>query len=135
MSLLRTWHAYLGILIAPSVLFFAITGAVQLFSLHEAHGKYHPAPMLEKLSSLHKDQVFALKSPAEKQTGAEEPEDDKGLPFATAVLKWFFLAVAMGLCVSTSIGLWIGLTHVRHRRVGWWLLAFGILLPTCLTLM
>lgn len=133
MSLLRTWHAYLGILIAPSVLFFAITGAVQLFSLHEAHGKYHPAPMLEKLSSLHKDQVFALKSHAEDPTGAEEAEDDKGPPPATALLKWVFLAVAGALCVSTSIGLWLGLTHVRHRRVGWLLLAFGIALPTCLT--
>jgi hypothetical protein len=135
MSLLRTWHAYLGILIAPSVLFFAITGAVQLFSLHEAHGKYHPAPMLEKLSSLHKDQVFAPKAHGEKQAGPEEAQDDKSPPLATALLKWFFLAVALGLCASTSIGLWIGLSHVRHRRAGWWLLAFGIALPTCLTLM
>jgi hypothetical protein len=135
MSLLRTWHAYLGILIAPSVLFFAITGATQLFSLHEAHGKYHPAPVLEKFSSLHKDQVFTLKAQDEKHTGAEEADDDKGPPLATVLLKWFFLAVAIGLCVSTSIGLWIGLTHVRHSRAGWWLLAFGIVLPTWLTLM
>jgi uncharacterized iron-regulated membrane protein len=59
MSSLRTWHTYLGLLIAPSVLFFSLTGALQLFGLHEAHGAYHPAVIIEKLGMLHKDQVFA----------------------------------------------------------------------------
>jgi hypothetical protein len=55
----RLWHSYLAVLIAPSVLFFALTGALQLFSLHEAHGGYQPALLIEKLGRLHKDQVFA----------------------------------------------------------------------------
>ena len=135
MSLLRTWHAYLGIFIAPSVLFFAITGAIQLFSLHEAHGEYQPAPILEKLSSLHKDQVFAAKAHEHNQAGPEDSPQDKGPGLATILLKWFFLVVSIGLCTSTSVGLWIGLTHIRHRRVGWWLLAAGMALPGSLTLM
>ncbi|MEJ0006719.1 MAG: hypothetical protein WDM77_10260 [Steroidobacteraceae bacterium] len=55
---LRRWHAYMGLLIAPSVLFFALTGVLQIFNLHEAHGTYQPALLLEKLSAVHKDQVF-----------------------------------------------------------------------------
>src|SRR5580698_2249190 len=55
---LRKWHAYIGLLIAPSVLFFALTGALQIFNLHEAHGTYTPALLIEKLSAVHKDQVF-----------------------------------------------------------------------------
>ena len=43
---IRRWHTYLGLFIAPSVLFFSLTGAVQLFSLHEAHGDYTPAPLV-----------------------------------------------------------------------------------------
>ena len=51
-QLLRRWHNYLGAFIAPSILFFAFTGALQLFSLHEAHDGYQPAPVIEKLAQL-----------------------------------------------------------------------------------
>jgi len=55
---LRQWHSYIGLFIAPSVIFFSLTGALQLFSLHEAHGTYQPPAILEKLASVHKDQVL-----------------------------------------------------------------------------
>jgi hypothetical protein len=139
MPSIRTWHTYLGILIAPSVLFFALTGALQIFSLHEAHDSYVPPQLLEKLSSVHKDQVFALKAhdddhhPDEHAAAAPEHEEEPGL--ATTLLKYFFLLVAVALCVSTSLGLWLGLTHVRHKRLGWWLLAVGIILPASLAML
>jgi hypothetical protein len=136
---IRTWHTYLGILIAPSVLFFALTGALQLFGLHEAHGNYTPPPLIERLGSLHQDQVFVLKDhhadshPAE-DAAAHPPDhaatdDDDAPALRTVLLKWFFLLVAASLVISTSLGLWMGLTHIRHKRVGWWLLAIGVLLP------
>ena len=80
MASIRTWHTYLGILIAPSVLFFALTGALQIFSLHEAHGTYHPLPIVEKFSSVHKDQVFALgehheEPPSQPAVGAQAGSD------------------------------------------------------------
>jgi hypothetical protein len=140
---IRTWHTYLGIFIAPSVLFFAITGSLQIFSLHEAHDAYVPPQLIEKLASVHKDQVFALKAHdddhADKHANDEhtaapaEHEDEPSL--ATTLLKYFFLLVAVSLCVSTSLGLWIGLTHVRHKRLGWWLLAIGIILPVSLAML
>ena len=61
LALIRNIHGYVGLFIAPSVVFFAVTGALQLFSLHEAHGDYHPPAIIEKLGNLHKDQRFALK--------------------------------------------------------------------------
>lgn len=133
MSSIRTWHTYLGILIAPSVLFFALTGALQIFSLHEAHGSYHPLPIVEKLASVHKDQVYALGEHHEEApapAGAPKPEEHEDEPaIGTVLLKWFFLVVALGLATSTSLGLWMGLTHIRHKRIGWWLLAIGVILP------
>jgi hypothetical protein len=139
MSLIRIWHMYIGILIAPSVLFFALTGALQIFSLHEAHGSYAPPRLIEKLSRLHKDQVFAQKEHEEhKSEGAgvqehpkAEKEDQPRL--GTVLLKWFCLLVALGLSISTLFGLWMGLTQRRRRRTGWWLLAVGIILPAALT--
>ena len=142
MSWIRIWHMYIGILIAPSVLFFALTGALQLFSLHEAHGSYEPPPLIEKLSRLHKDQVFAQKEKKEHEkdksegAGAQEhpkAEKEDQPRLGTVLLKWFCLLVALGLSISTLFGLWMGLTHLRRRRTGWWLLAVGIILPAALT--
>jgi hypothetical protein len=145
MASIRTWHTYLGILIAPSVLFFALTGALQLFSLHEAHGTYHPAPVIEKLASVHKDQVYALghhEEPPPAPAAGTQPADEAHPPAApehedepaigTPLLKWFFLVVALGLATSTVLGLYMGLTHIRHKRTGWWLLAIGVVLPLVL---
>jgi uncharacterized iron-regulated membrane protein len=138
MSSIRIWHTYIGFLIAPSVLFFALTGALQIFSLHEAHGSYEPPPLIEKLSRLHKDQVFEQKEHKEDKSegaGAQEhpkaeKEDEPRL--GTVLLKWFCLLVALGLSISTLLGLWMGLKQLRRRRTGWWLLAVGIILPAAL---
>jgi len=131
MASIRTWHTYLGILIAPSVLFFALTGALQIFSLHEAHGTYHPLPIVEKLASVHKDQVFAL-GEHHDEPPPEPAEHEEKPAIGTPLLKWYFLVVALGLTTSTLFGLWMGLTHIRHRRTGWWLLAIGAVVPLVL---
>ena len=140
MTSIRRWHSYIGLLIAPSVLFFALTGAVQLFNLHEAHGSYHPPVLLEKLSSVHKDQIFALghhhDSPGpddHPSPGQEEQEDEPGR--ATFLLKGYFLLVALGLTVSTVFGLWMGLVQTRSRTVGWLLVGAGSVIPLALLLL
>jgi hypothetical protein len=142
---IRQWHSYIGLFIAPSVLFFALTGAAQLFSLHEAHGNYEPPAIVEKLSSVHKDQVFefgdhhgqpAPETEAAKSdvgaphAGAQEHGDKSELP--TFLLKLFFLVVALCLTITTALGLWMGLTQMRRRPVAWLLVAAGTLIPLAL---
>jgi hypothetical protein len=133
---IRLWHTYLGFLMAPSVLFFALTGAVQLFSLHEAHDNYHPPALIEKLSAVHKDQVFAVKEHEDDHADHSHDQDahDEEPSVSTYVLKWYFLVVALALTVSTLLGLWMGLTNSRLRRMGWTLLAIGTIVPVGLTL-
>lgn len=147
MAMVRRWHAYIGLFIAPSVLFFALTGAVQVFSLHEAHGAYRPPAIVERLSSVHKDQVFRLghhHDPAKPEassrkfeavgtSGTPEQADDKTTP-TTLALKAFFLLVALCLAISTVIGLWMGVTQIRHKRTAWVLLFAGVLIPIALLL-
>jgi uncharacterized iron-regulated membrane protein len=90
---IRRWHSYIGLFISPSVLFFALTGASQIFNLHEAHGSYHPLALVEKLSSVHKDQVYALghhqepsesgadsQTPGARNASPAEVEDDDDKP-------------------------------------------------------
>jgi hypothetical protein len=144
----RRWHSYIGLFIAPSVLFFALTGAAQIFNLHEAHGSYQPPGIIEKLSSVHKDQVFAFgdhhtstQSPADtgppgagagSRTGAQD--DDDRTATSTLLLKWFFLVVALCLIVSTAFGMWMGLTQIRATRLAWLLLVAGTFIPVGLLL-
>jgi hypothetical protein len=141
-AVIRLWHSYIGLFIAPSVLFFALSGAVQIFSLHEAHGHYHPFAIVEKLSSVHKDQVFELghhdaapKSgadagkPADSANPAGAKEDDDKTELSTFMLKGFFLLVALCLTVSTALGLWMGLTQTRRKGIGWLLVIAGAAVP------
>jgi hypothetical protein len=137
--LLRRIHTWIGMLIAPSVLFFATTGSLQLYSLHEAHGGYTPPSLLVALGSLHKDQ----KLPGPPRPGAagakaeaeHHHDDDAGPPKpATPLLKIVFLSVAVGLIVSTLLGLWMALQDRLRRRTNLALLAVGLVLPLALVL-
>jgi hypothetical protein len=138
MMTVRQLHTYVGAFIAPSVLFFAFTGSLQLFSLHEAHGSYKPPAFVEQFGSIHKDQV--LKQP--RATGdaqdahdhahhAARPHSGPQAPPAWNVvaLKWLFLAVAVGLMGSTVAGLWLAFTFSRRKRLVLGLLAAGFVLP------
>jgi len=143
MATIRLWHFYIGMIIAPSVLFFAVTGALQLFSWHEAHGNYTPPPILEKLSSVHKDQVFkaghhhdhaepplAAAAPGAGPAKAAPADDDDKLSGPTLALKaYFFWVVAGGLTLSTLFGVWIGVTHPTRKRTAVILLIVGAVIP------
>jgi hypothetical protein len=145
MGSLRLWHSYLGMLLAPSVLFFALTGALQIYNLHEAHGRYSPPPLIEKLSSVHKDQIFALhehQGPQDAAGAAAPPandhppdEEEEAQPLGTVLLKAYFLMIAIGLIASTILGLWMGLTQVRNKRIGISLLVVGSILPVVLIIL
>jgi hypothetical protein len=140
---IRKWHSYIGLFTAPSVLFFALTGALQLFHLHEEHGDYKPLPLIEKLGSVHKDQEFAAGGHhgppgggPPQGPGPGGPDDgEKGEAPATFVLKGFFLLVALSLSVSTVFGLWIGLVHTPRRTVGLSLVVAGTLIPIVLLML
>ncbi len=150
LAAIRQFHTYLGVFIAPSILFFAFTGALQLFSLHEAHGDYHPPALIEKLATLHKDQKFSVKEkhkgppkaePEAKAHGDGDDHDhDHAAPPAkaafntTLALKWLFLVVAIGLIASTLLGLWMAVAHGRRKGVIWILLILGVVLPVLLVI-
>jgi len=140
---IRAWHSYVGIFIAPSVLFFSLTGAMQLFSLHEAHGTYEPPAILENLAKVHKDQVFETDEAKPDLPPKESPQDgtpaapkhhhdDEEMTLSTMLLKWFFLGVALSLATSTCFGLWLGLTQSRRKRTGIVLLIAGAVIPLAL---
>lgn len=57
--LLRRLHGYAGLLTAPTLLFFAFTGILQVLGLHEARDGYTPPALVAAMGLLHKDQVLS----------------------------------------------------------------------------
>ena len=139
LAAIRRFHLFIGVFIAPSILFFAFTGALQLFSLHEAHGSYTPPALIEALAKVHKDQVFEVEKHEAEKPGKVDDDDhhhhhDEAPKATTIALKWFFLAVAAGLIVSTCVGLWMALVAGRERAIAWLLLLAGAAIPLVLVL-
>jgi hypothetical protein len=83
LKLFRQVHLYIGIFIAPAILFFAFTGVLQTFNLHESgHGRenYTPPMWVVKLSRLHKDQTIVI--PQRKaQPAGDRPAKARKEPF------------------------------------------------------
>jgi hypothetical protein len=59
---IRAVHLYLGVFVTPALMFFAITGGLQTFGLHEAKrgGDYKPPAWLMSVAQLHKKQTTVV---------------------------------------------------------------------------
>src|ERR1700759_3804004 len=78
---LRLVHLYIGVFITPAVLFFAFTGALQTFSLHETTrgSSYKPPAWAVVLGQIHKKQPPGLpaRKPPPQARPAEPPAPEK----------------------------------------------------------
>lgn len=156
----RLTHLYLGVFIAPAILFFAVTGALQTFSLHEATrgSSYKPPAWAVMLAQIHKKQtsvVPARKAPApEKSPDKAAPDKPQSLdpaaphpapapksaepaapqPHSALPLKLFFLLAAIGLFTSTFSGLYMSYKYIRNRKLVTATLLAGVVVPILLTI-
>ena len=145
---LRQYHHYLGVFFAPAIMFFAFTGALQTFSLHEAKG-YHggtPPNWIVWLASVHKDQgpphekhaAASAQAAAAPVTHDDHATDDHhdaaptGKHPSPLPLKIFILLMAIGLSLSSLLGITIALTNRATRRVSILMLLAGAVLPCVL---
>ena len=154
LRLFRQIHLYIGIFISPALLFFAFTGALQTFSLHEQvkGSDYRPPAWVAKMAQLHKNQTTEMShKPGQGDHGGAGGHGDsvdkgaaaaKGQPAPAAPMltkrqqhvpmKIFFVLVALGLFTSTLTGLYMA---YRYSRKAWvvtaWLVA-GLVVPLVL---
>lgn len=143
-------HRYPGLFFAPTFLFFAITGGLQMLGLHETTrgSAYLPATILVHLSQLHKKGTLYLplrkpappnspKSDGEKLDGPklETPKSTEVPPSPNSLpMKIFFAAAALALAVSTCTGLIMGWKYAHRKSVVLLTLAAGVAVPAVLLL-
>jgi hypothetical protein len=145
---IRMIHRYLGLFFAPTILFFAITGGLQMFGLHEtARGSsYVPPNILAHLSQLHKKGTLDLplrkaappnlaKSDETKPDGpkpaTQKPAQAPPAPNAIP-MKIFFAATALALAVSTCTGIVMGWKYARRKSIVLLTVAAGVVIPAIL---
>jgi hypothetical protein len=158
---LRLIHLYTGVFIAPALLFFAFTGALQTFSLHETTrgSSYKPPAWAVMLGQIHKKQtpIVPVRKPVPPDKQPDKAAPEKAQPSSSATpqrapaeapkptgeaaqkshnplpLKCFFLLVSIGLFVSTLSGLYMSYKYIRNRRLITVMLLGGIIVPVLLT--
>jgi hypothetical protein len=150
---LRKTHLYFGLFIAPALLFFAFTGAVQTLSLHEAAGSsYKPPAWLATLGQIHKKQTTEMPVRHAPEGGASHQPGDRPDHAAVAAparapqpaitlagkqnqhlpMKIFFLTVALGLFTSSLTGVYMAYAYERSKLAVTATLVGGILVPLLL---
>ncbi len=119
MKNLRQLHLYLGCIFAPVLIFFAVTGAWQMFGLHRGRkdNSYTPARAIVVLSEVHQHQHL------------ESGGRNEGTP-----LRWFILAAAGGVVVTTVLGIIMAFRFSRNKMPVVLCLAAGIVVPVALLL-
>lgn len=119
MKNLRQLHLYLGCIFAPVLIFFAVTGAWQMFGLHRGRkdNSYTPARAIVVLSEVHQHQHL------------ERGGRDGGTP-----LRWFILAAATGLVVTTVLGIIMAFRFSRSKTPVILCLVAGVVIPIALLL-
>jgi hypothetical protein len=146
---IRLTHRYLGLFFAPTILFFAITGSLQMFGLHEpGHGRpfYVPPSILVHLAQLHKNATLYVPprkvappisvKPTGAKLDAPKPVTPNPIspppPLNRLPMKIFFAATALALVLSTCTGIVMGWKYARRKWTVLLILTAGVVLPAIL---
>lgn len=145
MKRVRKIHLYLGMLFAPAIVSFAITGAIQTLGLHEAKkGDTRSPPVwIVRLAEVHKNQRL-VKPPkpandSDQRSTAQQPsattENSAHLGAAIIALKIWIVFMAAGLVATTLLGIYMSFKYHRDKRIVLGLLLIGAALPITLLLL
>jgi len=133
---LRRYHLYIGMFLAPAIIFFSLSGALQTFRLQEEKGwGGTPPTWIVWLASVHKDSRLPQPKaegdharPAAKPA-AKAPQKPK--PSALS-FKIFAVVMSIGLILSAVLGVVIALNNRATRRVSTIMLVAGVVVPILL---
>jgi hypothetical protein len=133
MATIRLAHYYAGVFFAPTIIFFALSGVLQVFKLHEAYRETPGAKgdWIAWMSIVHRESALIPPKPAPAKAapreGASPAKPERSHPF-----KWFAALMGVSLIGASLAGLWIAFNYPRRRRSFFVTLIAGIVLPIML---
>ena len=140
---IRLAHWYAGVFFAPTIIFFAFSGVLQVFKLHESYRQVPGAQgdWIAWMSQVHKEGSLIPPRPAPAKAaprpavvplapGAEPPKGEKRE--RSSAFKWFAALMGVSLIGAALAGLWIAFNYPKRRRAFYATLGAGILLPIIL---
>ena len=122
MRKLRRVHLYLGLALAPLLIFFSLSGAWQSLNLHKDRkdGSYKAPAVLVEISRVHTRQRLNLNS--RDQKGGRKTQSSE--PF-----RWLALFAGFAVSVLALIGIWMGFRMSKRKWLPIGILCLGTLLP------
>ena len=127
MATIRLAHYYAGVFFAPTIIFFALSGVLQVFKLHETYRETPGAQggPIAWMSQVHKESALippkvAPAAPAK----AAPPKPERSAPF-----RWFAALMGVSLIGASLAGLWIAYNYPKRRRSYFATLIAGIVVP------
>lgn len=136
---LRQIHLYIGMVFAPMILLFSLSGALQTFRLNEPRGwGGTPPAWMVWVAAIHKNQS-APRTEAKDDARPKAPRPRAGGPAqrpqqgpSPLPLKILTVLMSIGLFASTVIGMVIALSLRAFRNGALIALAVGVVLPIVL---
>ena len=144
MQKIRLVHFYLGVFFAPLIIFFAFTGTLQVFKLHERNrgdAAAIQADWIAWFGQFHKEQAWippkagpARAAPAKDAAPKEAPTGGppKGEKQRSLVMMWYVALMGISLVVTTLLGLYMAFNYPRRRKGFVIALVSGIVIPLAL---
>ena len=131
LATIRLAHYYAGVFFAPWFIFFAFTGVLQVFKLHESYRETPGAQgdWIAWMSQVHKEAALIppKAAPAKSAPAKAPPHEERSSPF-----KWFAALMGVSLIGIALAGLWIAFNYPKRRRSFSITLLAGIVVPMLL---
>ena len=131
---LRTIHYYAGVFFAPTIIFFAFSGTLQVFKLHESYRDTPGAQgdAIAWMAQVHKEAALippkvAPPKAAPRPEGSPPPAERK-----SSLFKWFAALMGVSLIGASLAGLTIAYGYPKRRRSFFATLAAGVVIPLVL---
>jgi hypothetical protein len=118
----RVVHTYLSCFFAPVLLFFIVTGTLQMLELHEKQkgSSYEPPKIIKQIALAHRHQYV------------EKPTDPAKSP---VLFRYFVFAMSAGFAVTMLLGVQIALENRARSRAAILCLILGTLAPAAMLIL
>ena len=120
---------------APTIIFFAFSGVMQVFKLHEAYRATPGAQgdWIAWMSQVHKEAALIPPRPAPaKAPQAENRPPSEPRKERSSAFKWFAALMGISLIGASLAGLWIAFNYPKRRRSFYASLLAGMVIPIVL---